>query len=105
MADLEARKAKLTSQLAKLNGEILTSELPRVGSMASIPVNRPKRRRISDFANLMGGGRLGMGSPKMRVADRRAVSGMIRLGEDEMPSLTGIVEGEVSSVSNCGLPR
>ena len=64
---MEARKAKLAQQLAKLNAEILTSELhaPQL----------PKRRRISDnYRHLM--------SPKQGTHDRRAVSSMVRVPED-----------------------
>ncbi|GFZ46737.1 hypothetical protein JCM24511_03957 [Saitozyma sp. JCM 24511] len=92
VADLEARKAKLTNQLAKLNGEILTSEMPR--SNAGLPLSppRPKRRRISDFA-MLGSGRLGLGTPKSKVAnERRAVSSMMRLPEEDMQSMVGAMD-------------
>ncbi|KAK4683756.1 hypothetical protein P7C73_g6472, partial [Tremellales sp. Uapishka_1] len=87
VAAMEARKHKLTAQLAKLNGEILTSELPRSMS-GRLPMSppKPKRRRISEF---MGG--LGVGTPRsMAISERRAVSGMVRVTEDvEMPSMMG----------------
>jgi centromeric protein E len=98
VADLEARKAKLTNQLAKLNGEILTSEMPR--SNAGLPLSppRPKRRRISDCA-MLGGGRLGLGTPKSKVAnERRAVSSMMRLPEEDMQSMVGAMDSADSGV-------
>jgi len=78
---MEARKAKLTAQLAKLNDEILTSEFPRSDSDNPAAIAKRKRPRISDFTSLMMNGRIGVGSPK-RIAgnDRRAVSGQPRLG-------------------------
>ena len=74
---MEERKAKLVAQLAKLNGEILTSEdIPR--SMSGIHVSpKPKRRRISDFNSM------GMGTPKKGMGDRRTVSNMIRVSEED----------------------
>ncbi|KAL7421908.1 Kinesin-like protein kip2 [Cryptotrichosporon argae] len=97
VAAMEARKAKLTAQLAKLNGEILTSELPRSTSNLPLSPPRKKRPRISDFT-LPGSGRLalGLGTPKKGMGDRRAVSGMTRLLEDEeMPAISSVLESEV----------
>ncbi|ODN80563.1 hypothetical protein L202_02763 [Cryptococcus amylolentus CBS 6039] len=94
VAAMEARKAKLTAQLAKLNGEILTSELPRhSASSFNFPQTpaKPKRRRISDFSAIMssGGDRmgLGMGTPK-KAADRRAVSNLVGVKEESETSAT-----------------
>ncbi|ODO06440.1 centromeric protein E [Cryptococcus wingfieldii CBS 7118] len=94
VAAMEARKAKLTAQLAKLNGEILTSELPRhSASSFNLPQtpSKPKRRRISDFSAIMssGGDRmgLGMGTPK-KAADRRAVSNLVGVKEESETSAT-----------------
>jgi centromeric protein E len=67
VADLEERKKRLTVQLAKLNGEILTSELPRLNGMVPMSPAKPKRRRISEF--------LGHDRPKTPASNRRAVSG------------------------------
>ncbi|ORX37881.1 kinesin motor domain-domain-containing protein [Kockovaella imperatae] len=68
VAAMEARKAKLAEQLAKLNAQILTSE-------AHQPQTVPQRRRISDnYKHLM--------SPRQGTHDRRAVSSMIRVPEE-----------------------
>lgn len=87
LADMEARKAKLISHLAKLNGEILTSELPRSGIGLPISTPRMKRPRISDFTSLASGlGGLGLGTPTPKKAfDRRAVSNMVRVPEEMTP--------------------
>lgn len=91
---MEERKARLVAQLAKLNGEILTSEeIPR--SMSGILVSpKPKRRRISDFNSM------GMGNPKKNMGDRRTVSNMIRVSEEEeIPSMISVLEtGDSSKV-------
>ena len=91
---MEARKSKLSAQLAKLNAEILTSEFPR--SAAGLPVisPRPKRRRISDFSNP-----LGLGTPKrVIVNDRRAVSSMVRVTEEvDAPSMITVLETDMES--------
>ncbi|WWC89175.1 uncharacterized protein L201_004093 [Kwoniella dendrophila CBS 6074] len=93
VAAMEARKAKLAAQLSKLNGEILTSELPRSGSGLPLSPPKPKRRRISDFSAILatGSGRMGigLGTPKKTV-DRRAISGMSRLTE-ESEGMAGIM--------------
>jgi hypothetical protein len=68
---LEDRKNRLATQLAKLNGEILTSQ-----SFAAKINGRP-RRRISDSAR-----GLGVGLPQPALGGRRAVSGMSRVSED-----------------------
>ncbi|WVQ99545.1 hypothetical protein IAU59_006681 [Kwoniella sp. CBS 9459] len=97
---MEARKAKLSAQLAKLNGEILTSEMPRSGSGLPMSPPKPKRRRISDFSALVasGSGRagIGLGTPR-KGADRRAVSGMTRVPEEgeEMSAIMGTL-GQVA---------
>ncbi len=85
VAAMEARKEKLALQLAKLNGEILTSELPH-------DTQAPKRRRISD--NFMG-----LGSPKrFAPIDRRAVSTMLKVTEEsDMPSKGETVAENVST--------
>jgi centromeric protein E len=76
VASLEARKAKLAAQLAKLNAEILTSELPRSGSGSLLlSPTRPKRHRLSEFAGV------GNGTPK-KMIERRAISGMARVVEE-----------------------
>ena len=67
VADLEERKKRLTVKLAKLNGEILTSELPRLDGLMPLSPAKPKRRRISEF--------LGHDRPKTPTTHRRAVSG------------------------------
>lgn len=86
LADMEARKAKLVSQLAKLNGEILTSELPRSGVGLPVSTPRMKRPRISDLTSLSSGG-LGLGTPTPKKAfDRRAVSNMVRVPEELVPA-------------------
>ncbi|OCF32982.1 hypothetical protein I316_05320 [Kwoniella heveanensis BCC8398] len=91
---MEARKAKLSAQLAKLNGEILTSEMPRSGLGLPMSPPKPKRRRISDFSAMVasGSGRMGigLGTPK-KSSDRRAVSGMSRVPEEgeEMAGIMG----------------
>nr|XP_018262811.1 uncharacterized protein I303_04295 [Kwoniella dejecticola CBS 10117]OBR84969.1 hypothetical protein I303_04295 [Kwoniella dejecticola CBS 10117] len=98
VAAMEARKAKLVVQLSKLNGEILTSELPR-SSSGLLPISppKPKRRRISDFSAIIttGSGRtnIGLGTPKKTI-DRRAISGMSRLTEEseEMVGIMGTLE-------------
>ncbi|WVF71322.1 hypothetical protein IAT40_006125 [Kwoniella sp. CBS 6097] len=102
---MEARKAKLSAQLAKLNGEILTSEMPRSGSGLPMSPPKPKRRRISDFSAMVasGSGRsgIGLGTPKKTI-DRRAVSGMTRVPEEgeEMAGIMGtlgqVAEGSVA---------
>lgn len=94
VAAMEARRFKLHAQLAKLNGEILTSELPRANSGLPLSPPRLKRRRISDFTSRMGGGRLRIGSPKKLIGnDRRAVSGMVRVAEEvEMAGIHGTFE-------------
>nr|XP_031863411.1 uncharacterized protein CI109_001287 [Kwoniella shandongensis]KAA5530483.1 hypothetical protein CI109_001287 [Kwoniella shandongensis] len=97
VAAMEARRARLKEQLAKLNGEILTSELPRPGSGFPMSPPKPKRRRISDFSAIMGVGTnrigLGLGTPQ-KMNDRRAISGMTRVpeGEEEMPGIMGTLE-------------
>jgi centromeric protein E len=88
---MEARKSRLHTQLAKLNTQVLTSELPRAGSgIPSLPAG-PKRRRISDLYSVMGASRVGLGSPKQKALDtRRAVSSALRMPqvpEDEMPAI------------------
>lgn len=92
---MEERKAKLQEQLAKLNGEILTSEVvPR--SMSGLPMSpKMKRRRISDISSV------GMGTPKKGMGDRRAVSNMLRVTEEaEMPAIAKLIEvTESASVS------
>ncbi|OCF60786.1 hypothetical protein L486_00426 [Kwoniella mangroviensis CBS 10435] len=105
VAAMEARKTKLVAQLSKLNGEILTSELPRSGAGLPLSPPKPKRRRISDFSATVstGTGRtgIGLGTPKKTV-DRRAISGMSRLTEEseEMPGIIGALKqaagGDVS---------
>ncbi|WVR06885.1 hypothetical protein IAU60_003921 [Kwoniella sp. DSM 27419] len=94
VASMEARKAKLREQLARLNGEILISEIPRSGSGLPMASPKPKRRRISDFSALLasGSGRmgLGLGTPK-QASDRRAISGMNRLPE-EGEEMSGILD-------------
>ncbi|KAL1411458.1 Kinesin-like protein kip2 [Vanrija albida] len=87
VASMEARKIKLTEQLSKLNGEILTSELPR--TMTGLPTSPPrkKRPRISDFTSLTSAALgIGLGTPtkttRTPVLDRRAVSTMVRVVED-----------------------
>ena len=101
VAVMESRKSKLTTLLAKLNGEILTSEIPRAA--AGMPLSPPhlKRRRISEFSSLMEAGRLGIGSPKKVVAsERRAVSGMVRLTEEvEMPGISGTIDAAAELVT------
>lgn len=102
VAELEARKARLTAKLAKLNGEILTSELPRSASGLPISPVRPKRRRISDFSTMVG-----LGTPRAKLGgDRRAVSGMPRLVEDPYVPLSGgamkTAIGETKVGSKCG---
>ncbi|ORY32865.1 kinesin motor domain-domain-containing protein [Naematelia encephala] len=93
VASMEARKSKLSEKLAKLNAEILTSELPRMGAGLPLSPPRRKRPRISDFTSLAGPGVIGLGSPKQIVQDRRAVSGMVRLSEEEdMPSIVGTLQ-------------
>ncbi|WRT66518.1 uncharacterized protein IL334_003477 [Kwoniella shivajii] len=97
VAAMEARKSRLITQLAKLNGEILTSELPRSGSILPLSPPKPKRRRISDFSALMAAGSsrmgLGLGTPKKTI-DRRAISGMARVTEEgeEMAGIMGTLE-------------
>ncbi|WWC94352.1 hypothetical protein V866_001194 [Kwoniella sp. B9012] len=97
VAAMEARKTKLVAQLSKLNGEILTSELPRSGAGLPLSPPKPKRRRISDFSAIVstGTGRMGigLGTPKKTV-DRRAISGMSRLTEEseEMPGIIGALK-------------
>ncbi|WOO81136.1 Kinesin-like protein KIN-7L [Vanrija pseudolonga] len=95
VASMEARKVKLTEQLAKLNGEILTSELPR--TMTGLPTSPPrkKRPRISDFTSLTSAALgIGLGTPtKTPVVDRRAVSTMVRVVEDsETDAQSAIIE-------------
>ncbi|WVO15973.1 hypothetical protein L204_103638 [Cryptococcus depauperatus] len=96
VAAMEARKTKLITQLAKLNSEILTSELPRHHSGSLLPISppKPKRRRISDYSALVSNGDrigLGMGTPKK--TDRRAVSGLIRVQEDnQIPGITATLD-------------
>jgi hypothetical protein len=74
---MEARKQKLSRQLAKLNSEILRSD-PRLDGSAA----NTKKRRISDFTVIMS---YDNGTP--RGGGRRAVSGMARLAEEvEVPA-------------------
>lgn len=106
VAAMEARKAKLTAQLAKLNSEILTSELPRHPStIMGIPMSppKPKRRRISDFSAVMsiGSDRVGLGMGTPKKVDRRAVSGLTRVQEEK--NAPGII-GRLSAVSDSGAP-
>ncbi|KAK8864543.1 hypothetical protein IAR55_001793 [Kwoniella newhampshirensis] len=97
VAAMEVRRARLKEQLAKLNGEILTSELPRAGAGRPMSPPKPKRRRISDFSAIMAVGTnrigLGLGTPQ-KVNDRRAISGMTRVpeAEEEMPGIMGTLE-------------
>ncbi|OWZ51163.1 centromeric protein E [Cryptococcus neoformans c45] len=107
VAAMEARKAKLTAQLAKLNSEILTSELPRhpstiMGTPMSPP--KPKRRRISDFSAIMsvGSDRIGLGMGTPKKVDRRAVSGLTRVQEEE--DAPGTI-GRLSAGGNNGAPN
>lgn len=85
---MEARKAKLAAQLSKLNGEILTSELPRSSIGLPLEQVRKRRPRISDFSSLSAASHtlgLGLGTPTAtpkKVVDRRAVSTMVRHKED-----------------------
>ncbi|KIR75894.1 centromeric protein E [Cryptococcus deuterogattii CA1014] len=107
VAAMEARKAKLTAQLAKLNSEILTSELPRHPStIMGIPMSppKPKRRRISDFSAVMsiGSDRVGLGMGTPKKVDRRAVSGLTRVQEEK--NAPGII-GRLSAVSDSGAPN
>lgn len=101
---MEARKYRLTTQLAKLNTQVLTSEMPRIGSGLPLASPKPKRRRISDLHNALGGSRVGLGSPKQKALDnRRAVSNMLRMPqvpEDEMPPIHGQLEAEPIKVSH-----
>lgn len=83
VAELEARKAKLAEQISKLNGEILTSELPR--SNTGLPASPPKKKRprISDFTSTSQAANLGIGlGTPSKGMDRRAVSTMIRVPEE-----------------------
>lgn len=93
VASMEARKVKLTEQLAKLNGEILTSELPR--TMTGLPTSPPrkKRPRISDFTSLTSAALgIGLGTPtKTPVIDRRAVSTMVRVVEDSETDAQSVI--------------
>nr|KIR85317.1 centromeric protein E [Cryptococcus tetragattii IND107] len=107
VAAMEARKAKLTAQLAKLNSEILTSELPRHPStIMGIPMSppKPKRRRISDFSAIMsiGSDRVGLGMGTPKKVDRRAVSGLTRVQEEK--DAPGII-GMLSAVGDSGAPN
>lgn len=87
---MEGRKHKLTTQLAKLNAQVLTSELPRSGSGFPLSPPRKKRPRISDFTSMLQGERIGLGSPMRTVVESRAVSGLIRVSEDdELPGMVG----------------
>lgn len=99
---MEARKSKLSEQLAKLNGEILTSELPRSGVGLPITSPRKKRPRISDFTSLssaaLGLGGLGLGTP-VKSSDRRAVSHMVRVHEDDYASVHDAMPDNPSKVS------
>lgn len=87
VATMEARKVKLAEQLAKLNGEILTSELPRSGVGLPVEQVRKRRPRISDFSSLSAVSQstgLGLGIPggtPKKMIDRRAVSTMVRVHE------------------------
>jgi centromeric protein E len=100
---MEARKARLTAQLAKLNGEILTSELPRTGGLFPPSPSRPKRRRISDFASVVG---IGHGTPKKVFAERRAFSGLMKVEEDGgmVERLELVTEVQVTKVSKAWRP-
>jgi centromeric protein E len=103
VAAMEARKNRLHTQLAKLNTQVLTSELPRAGhGVPSLP-SGPKRRRISDLYSVMGASRVGLGSPKQKALDnRRAVSSALRMPqvlEDEMPAIHTQLEGVGPKVS------
>lgn len=104
---MEARKYRLTTQLAKLNTQVLTSELPRSGSGVPLASPKPKRRRISDLHNAPGGSRVGLGSPKQKAFDnRRAVSSMLRMPqvpENEMPAIHAQLEGDTAKVLGCSL--
>ena len=88
---MEARKHRLTTQLAKLNTQVLTSEFPRVGATLHLISPKPKRRRISDIQNALGASRVGLGSPKqLALENRRAVSSKLRMPqvpEDELPAI------------------
>lgn len=99
---MEARKFRLTTQLAKLNTQVLTSELPRAGSAVTLASPKPKRRRISDLHNALGGSRVGLGSPKQKALDnRRAVSSVLRmpqLPENDMPAIHAQLEGDTTKV-------
>lgn len=90
---MEARKTVLSTKLARLNAEIITSEMPRsVAGLSATPI-KPKRRRISEFA-----GPLGLGSPRRVVNDRRAVSNMSRLTE-EIETTTATITTLESTIS------
>ena len=64
---MEERKVKLSTQLAKLNSEILTSDVHNVFA--------PKRRRISDNLSALK-------SATAQAQNRRAVSTMVRVPEE-----------------------
>ena len=88
---MEKRKSRLNAQLAKLNAEILTSEVPRAG-VPQTPTSKIKRRRISDWTPGPGGLGLGLGSPRRAVLDqRRVVSNMVRVPEEPTNSLFGVM--------------
>ncbi|RXK39315.1 hypothetical protein M231_03394 [Tremella mesenterica] len=91
VAAMEARKATLNMQLARLNAEILTSEFPRGAQPAPSMI---KRRRISDFTPTPGSSRmaLGVGSPRPEKDSRRTVSTMLRVPEENgLEMLSGFV--------------
>ncbi|RXK38655.1 hypothetical protein M231_04062 [Tremella mesenterica] len=102
VAAMEARKATLNMQLARLNAEILTSEFPR-GVGAQPAPSMIKRHRISDFTFTPGRSRmaLGVGSPRPEKDSRRTVSTMLRVPEENgLEMLSGFVHLPVCGTSN-----
>lgn len=86
LAAMKARKDRLAQDLAHLNSQILTSELPptsiAIGVTGATP--RKRRARISDVSVHSSASQfLGLGTPRKSTAvDRRAVSTVVRVTEE-----------------------
>lgn len=105
VALMKARKEKLAKDLALLNSQILTSELPAVGGPAPGATPRKRRPRISDFTSHSSATlSLGLGTPKKQI-DRRAFSTVLRVPEmqesdiemDSHETIIGNLESKVGA--------
>lgn len=109
LAEMTARKERLAKDLALLNSQILTSELPASGANFAVGATPRKRRaRISDVSVHSSASQfLGLGTPRKTI-DRRAVSqhsSVLRLEEsdaemDQQEVLMDNLEAKVGEISS-----